>query len=133
MTSYREQLKFFFDKLNLAKVKWDIVADDGTIHPFTNHDVIDTFNVCPEKSLQGAYNNLKQIQGDTNNINNYLKEIATYYTNNRFTLIKALKEDYEKQTTNEGKQFFYDILKNFTENDLEKAGVLGFWKRINSQ
>jgi len=48
-------------------------------------------------------------------------------------LIKALKEDYEKQTTNEGKQFFYDILKNFTENDLEKAGVLGFWKRINSQ
>ena len=43
MTSYREQLKFFFDKLNLAKVKWDIVADDGTIHPFTNHDVIDTF------------------------------------------------------------------------------------------
>ena len=64
-------------------------------------------------------------------INSFLKGIATHYCNNRFTLIQALKEDYEKQTSKEGKKFFYDLLAKFTESDLEKAGILEFWKKLH--
>tara|TARA_B100000475_G_C14786318_1_gene225633 strand:+ start:162 stop:563 length:402 start_codon:yes stop_codon:yes gene_type:complete len=131
--SYREQIKFFFDKLNLTRVHWNIVAEDGTIHPFTNIDVINSFLNCPEDGLKTTYVTLNQMHGDRMKINSFLKGIATHYCDNRFTLIKALKEDYEKQTSKEGKQFFYNLLAKFTESDLEKAEVLDFWKKINSQ
>jgi hypothetical protein len=133
VTSYRDQIKFYFDKLNLAKVHWNIIADDETVHPFTNIDVINSFQNCPEDGLKSTYVTLCQMHGDRMQINSFLKGIATHYCNNRFTLIQALKEDYQKQTTKEGKKFFYDLLAKFTESDLDKAKVLGFWKKINSQ
>ena len=133
MTLYREQIKFFFDKLNLTKVHWNIIAKDGTVHPFTNIDVINSFQNCPEDGLKDTYVSLNRMHGDRMRINSFLKGIATHYCDNRFTLIKALKEDYEKQTSKEGKEFFYNLLAKFTESDLEKAEVLGFWKKINSQ
>ena len=49
MTIYRDQIKFYFDKLNLTKVHWNIIADDETVHPFTNIDVINGFQNCPRR------------------------------------------------------------------------------------
>ena len=129
--SYKEQVRFFFDNLKLQKISWNIIAEDGSLHPFTNHDVINSFQNSTEDSLKDIFKALHSMCGDRMKINTFLKGIATHYCDNRFSLIQALKTDYENQTSKEGKQFFYNLLAKFNESDLTKAGVLEFWKKIN--
>ena len=49
---YKEQIKFFFDKLKIQKVSWTIIAEDETKHDFTNYDVINSFQNSSESNLK---------------------------------------------------------------------------------
>ncbi len=130
---YKIAIKKFFEKLNLSEVHWDIIASDDTVHPFTNHNIIISFDNGTEHTLKTILSTLEQQKGDRVKINNVLKQIAKTYCDNRVFLIQALLDDYKKANTSELKKHFQNLIDKFTETDLKKAGIYEEWQQIKNQ
>lgn len=120
---YQKKIINFFAKMNMAEVKWLVVAEDGTKHPFTNKDIIKSLESLDNTKAEAVLKTLDSFYNDSVRVNTYLKSIAKQYCDMRFDLIRALTEDFKKADTIEMKAYFYGLLKKFDISDLRKAEV----------
>lgn len=127
---YRLAIKNYFDKLDLLEKKWKIEANDGTIHSFSNYNVIDSFQNMTNDSLKTILITLDQFNGSRIGINSYLKRIALEYCNNRHGMMKALIKDYKKSKDRKQKQQFARFIEKFPKTDLETANIYHEWQKI---
>ena len=107
----------------MAEVKWLVVAEDGTKHPFTNKDVIKSLESLDNDKAEAVLRTLDSFYCDRLRVNTFLKSITKQYCDMRFDLIRALAEDFKKADTVKMKSHFYGLLKKFDVSDLKKAGV----------
>lgn len=126
----KKALKQYFKKLHLSEVSWQIKADDETVHPFTNLNVIDALKNFKDEEANIILSNLQSLNGDRVKINHMLKSIAKSFCDNRIEVIKNLFKDFKNAKTDEQKKHFKDIIDFFSNEDLEKAGI-GFWRKKN--
>ena len=133
---FQKKIINYFAKMNMAEVKWLIVAEDGTKHPFANKDVIKCLESLNNDKAEAVLKTLEGFYCDRIRVNTFLKGIAKQYCDMRFGLIKALVEDFKKAETVKMKAHFYGLLKKFDISDLKKAGVfdefLGMEKEITN-
>ena len=130
---YKLAIEKYFKTMNLKTKKWDIVANDGTTHPFTNYNVIEAIKGMGDEALKPILDTLQKCSGDRVAINGFLKKVALEFCNNRIGVIQALIEDYSKSNNLAQKKLFANALKYFPENDIEKAGVLAEWLTIKEK
>ena len=120
---FQKKIISYFAKMNMAEVKWLVVAEDGTKHPFTNKDVIKSLESLDNDKAEAVLRTLDSFYCDRIRVNTFLKSIAKQYCDMRFDLIRALAEDFKKADTVKMKSHFYGLLKKFDVSDLKKAGV----------
>jgi t-SNARE complex subunit (syntaxin) len=125
-----KSLKNYFKRLKLSEIYWEIKADDDTVHPFTNLNVIQSFNHLSDEQAKAILHTLENFNSDRIKINNFLKTIAKSYCNNRIELIKGLYKDFKNANTDDLKNHFKELIDKFSDEDLEKAG-LHFWRKKN--
>lgn len=130
LIKYRLAIKNYFNNLDLLEKSWKIEANDGTIHTFTNYNIIDSFQNMTDDALQTILSTLEQFNGSRIKINSFLKKIALEYCNNRHGMIQALVEDYKKTNDKNQKKKFGKFIENFPKEDLETANVYDEWQKI---
>lgn len=130
LMKYKLAIKSYFEKLNLSEKIWSIEANDGTIHTFSNYNIIDSFQNMTDESIQTILKTLDNFDGSRIKINSFLKNVAQEYCNNRHGMIKALLEDYKKSKDQNQKNQFAKFIENFPKEDLQTANVYDEWQRI---
>lgn len=120
----------YFAKLNLQRIHWVIVADDGSQHPFSNIDVVNSLYNLDEEKGQGVIIALQKFGQDRIKINNFLKQVAKSYCDNRLLIIQSLLKDLKNSKTQEQKEHFYNLINNFGVADIKKSGIYDEWKKI---
>ena len=130
---YKLAIEQYFKTMNLKTKKWDIVANDGTTHPFTNYNVIEAIKGMGDEALVPILDTLQKCNGDRVAINGFLKKVALEFCNNRIGVIQALVEDYSKSQNLVQKKHFANALNHFPVNDIKKAGVFKKWLTIKEK
>ena len=120
----------YFTKLNLQRIQWIINADDGTQHPFSNIDVVNSLYNLDEEKGQGVLIALQKFGQDRIKINTFLKSIAKSYCDNRLLIIQGLLKDLKNSKTDEQKKHFYNLINNFGIADIKESGIYDEWKEI---